>query len=306
MPQWLRAFSTWLRSLTAVQEKPPKTLETYTSEDGKRLLCLIYDQASNAFPGVVSCWHIAPKPESLEKLIQSQLNKVGQTWINLAKACQITPKQMELIAKGKEQPTVKQVEAIATLTGIPSQRLHNAISPANDLIIVLVNIEGLGHLSASGIDSDKVIFQRIFETKAKHELEKQRHIKGSHIFLTGWVSKRPIKQRFVDGKIEHYKHLDAGDCYVVDLQGSDYGFVGANFQAERIVRAIAYRALNTEPGLLNSWEDLFRRMNDLSLEHNWLSWLNFYATRNPQTRLPDRDHVLQPKRMIGRKKGRLS
>lgn len=289
---WFRSLTTWIRGFAATKELPPPILETHESDDGLRSLHLIYDESSDRFPGIVAAWHLIPQPETLGRYLTPILHEysVNQHWLAVNLGMDLD--EMNAIMRGEVRPDEQQLFFIARRFGLPIARLRSSAIAPYDLLIIVANVaqwrEEVGKLNFDESEH----WKRRFEAEARRELELQKHILGTHLFLTGWISKEPFRQRVVDGRVQHYKHIDPGATYFVDLQGLGSPWVGTNKYAEKIVRAIALRALQTGPSRLNSWEDLFRQMNNLKLEYNWRSWLEFYAKKYISP-----EHVLQPKRM---------
>ena len=172
-----------------------------------------------------------------------------------------------------------------------------------DLLIVLCDIR---QIQNSKPDTDQTglprKWQRSFELRARQALIQQKDVVGTHIFMVGWIDKKPIERPVVregrSGK-ERFRFIDCTACELVDLRGETFAWAGQNEYAKNIVRSIAFRALNITPGKYNSWEAILRTLDTGSAGATWLTWLEFYATRLPQTRI-SRKHVLKPPRAKGR------
>lgn len=287
--RWFRTLTTWIRGYTATQEQPPKILETHKSEIVTANL--IYDSTAGNFPGIVSAWQLIPQPETLGRYLKPTLNEYAVNLAWLAVNLGIDTEELDRLFSGKIYPTDQQLWFISRHFGLPFDRLKSCAIAPNDLLILCANIaqwkEEVGKLNLGSSDQ----WRREFEKRSKVELEAQRGILGSHLFMTGWLSKESFGWRVVNEETQHYKHLSAGTTLLVNLQ--NYGdHIGCNEHAEKIVKILALRAMHTKPDRSNSWEDLFRPMDNPKLEHNWRSWLEHYARK-----YISKHHVLQPGRM---------
>lgn len=183
--------------------------------------------------------------------------------------------------------------------------LRHELSATKDCLILLVNIAQIRETYGAGWeDLDSALlpnhWRRAFEYRARAEIKLQAAISGTHLFMIGWLSKKAIASRIVQGgKEEHYRHIECQRVYSVDLVGALY-YQGVNEPARKILRAIVQRAIATTPGNLNIWEELIFSLGEPDSRTTWLDWLSHYARKPNQTRI-SRDHILQPPRADLRK-----
>jgi hypothetical protein len=156
-----------------------------------------------------------------------------------------------------------------------------------DLLLLCVNLAQFR--ATAGTTGDSHPWRRAFEVKARQEIAKQRGTlrHSSHLVFVAWRSRKPVKSRFVQGKLVNYCSIDLQHCFAVNLQSTRQAqelFVGQNFYATRIMRVLAFRCLRMGSTPHNSWLDLVGNVP-------WLVWMDYYARRGASGISPD--HCIQ-------------
>lgn len=188
---------------------------------------------------------------------------------------------------------------------------HHA-SSSSDLLIICINIaQSRGEWLDRG-EHHKITeeMKRQVEIKVSNELRTQKHITGTHIFLTCWISKKSDVERLVirDGRsrTERFKRIECTSCYKVDLQGFSRAWVpGANDHAVKLCKAIVQKILRVKPGNepSNTWDRLVKMLDGQGeLQSNgkrtsWLSLLELFSQKHPIAKI-SAGHIIQPRNMV--------
>jgi len=183
------------------------------------------------------------------------------------------------------------------LPGLISLWLCSHIDASADLLLILVNVAQAKEQQSQTVTNSRLPknWHRHFELVAMTAIRQQtKTVAATHLFMVGWISKEPVAQRFVQSRLERYRHISCSSVYACDLQGDTRAWAGENEKAVKIVRAIALRCLHATAHPPNTWETLMRAL-DGGYSVTWLDWLGEFATRHDGTRLSSA-HVLQPPR----------
>lgn len=184
------------------------------------------------------------------------------------------------------------------LPGLCSLWLCSQVDASADLLLILVNIAQAKEQQSQTVANPRLPknWHRHFELVAMSAIRQQtKTVAATHLFMVGWISKEAVAQRFVQNRLEYYRHIGCSSVYACDLQGDTRAWAGENEKALKIVRAIAMRCLHARAQASSStWEDLLRAL-DGGYSVTWLTWLSEFATVHKQTRIST-GHILQPVR----------
>lgn len=184
------------------------------------------------------------------------------------------------------------------LPGLISLWLCSQVDASADLLLILVNIAQAKEQLARDSANPRLPknWHRHFELVAMTAIRQQtKTIAATHLFMVGWISKEPVAKRFVQNRLESYRHISCSSVYACDLQGDTRAWAGENEKAVRIVRSIAMWCLHARAEASStSWEALLRAL-DGGYNVTWLTWLLEFATLREQTRI-SATHILQPPR----------
>jgi len=184
------------------------------------------------------------------------------------------------------------------LPGLISLWLCSQVDASADLLLILVNVAQTKEWRRQTVSHARLPkdWHRHFELVAMTAIRQQtKTVAATHLFMVGWISKEASAQRFVQNRLERYRHISCSSVYACDLQGDTRAWAGENEKALKIVRAIAMRCLHARAQTAsNSWESLLRAL-DGGYSVTWLQWLSEFATVHKQTRIST-GHILQPVR----------
>lgn len=162
----------------------------------------------------------------------------------------------------------------------------------SDLILIVINI-AQARTDRLEYKNHAEQWLRQFEVKIRSELREQESIDATHIFVAGWVTKKYVAERFVNNRIQKFRHLEASTAIAFDCQGVLFAYgVHSNEPAKKLLKVIAHRCFNITPSRFSSWEALIRQLDNPTNKITWLTWLTQICEK-----MFGSSHTLQPKKV---------